>query len=78
MPSSRLQCTWGTREFNGLTCTQASNGWHRVVVDGHTTRTKGLESLDVDMDDVSELKFVMYGNDVNAWTSLTSVEVVGC
>ena len=54
------------------------SGWQDVVVDGVSAKTNGVQSIDVDTNQVDQLKFVGYGNDISSWTSILSVEVIGC
>lgn len=54
------------------------NGWQDVVVDGESRRMKGIQSVDIDVDGVTEVKFIGYGNDKDDWNSLVSLEIVGC
>ena len=52
--------------------------WEDVVVDGESRTMKGIQSVDIDIDDVTEVKFIGYGNDQNNWNSLVSLGVIGC
>lgn len=52
--------------------------WEDIVVDGESRTMKGLQSVDIDIDDVTEIKFIGYGNDQNKWNSLVSLGVIGC
>lgn len=52
--------------------------WEDVVVDGYSQNMKGTQSVDIDVDAVTEIKFIGYGNDKNEWNSLVSLGVVGC
>lgn len=52
--------------------------WEDVVIDGYSQNMKGIQSADIDVDGVTELKFIGYGNDKNEWNSLVSLGVVGC
>ena len=54
------------------------SGWQDVIVDGVSENTKGLQSIDVDIENVSQIKFIGYGNDKNNWSSIVSVDAVGC
>lgn len=57
---------------------KTASGWQDVILDGESQKTNGVQSADIDMDAVSEIKFIGYGNDINAWNSLVSMGVVGC
>ena len=52
--------------------------WEDVVIDGSSYKQRGIQSADIDVNDVSQIKFIGYGNDVNEWSSLLSVDVIGC
>lgn len=61
-----------------------AHGWEEVVVDGESLRGKGIESYDLGIKGVKQLKVVTYG--VQDWesgeavgtTSLKEIEVYGC
>lgn len=53
-------------------------GWENVVADGSSQKMKGIQSVDIDVDGVTEIKFIGYGNDKNEWNSLVSLGVIGC
>ena len=53
-------------------------GWERVVADASSQKMKGIQSVDIDVDEVTEIKFIGYGNDKNNWTSLVSLGAIGC
>lgn len=53
-------------------------GWESVVVDGSSQIMKGTQSVDIDVEEVTEMKFIGYGNDKNSWNSLVSLGVIGC
>lgn len=57
---------------------EGAEGWQDVVVDGLSQKLNGLQSVDVDVDGVTEIKFIGYGNDINEWNSLVSLGVIGC
>jgi len=57
---------------------KTDHGWEDVVVDGSSIKQRGLQPVDIDVNDVSQIKFTGYGNSVNEWNSLLSVEVIGC
>ena len=57
---------------------KGKDGWQDIVVDGESRIMKGLQSVDIDIDDVTEIKFIGYGNDQNNWNSLVSLGVIGC
>lgn len=57
---------------------KGTDEWEDVVVDGESRTMKGLQSVDIDIDDVTEIKFIGYGNDQNNWNSLVSLGVIGC
>lgn len=47
-------------------------------MDGSSHKANGIQSVDIDVDDVIQIKFIGYGNDVNQWNSLLLLGVVGC
>lgn len=52
--------------------------WEEVVVDGRSEKIRGVQSIDVDVDGVKEVKFIGYGNDQDDYTSLVFLGVIGC
>lgn len=52
--------------------------WQDVVIDGQSQLMKGTQSVDIDVDDVTEIKFIGYGNDKSEWNSLVFLGVIGC
>ena len=57
---------------------KGTDEWEDVVVDGESRTMKGIQSVDIDIDDVTEIKYIGYGNDQNSWNSLVSLGVIGC
>ena len=57
---------------------ETKSGWEDVIIDGSSKKIKGTQSENIDVNDVSRIKFIGYGNDVNDWTSLVYVDVIGC
>ncbi|CAM9319381.1 unnamed protein product [Sphacelaria rigidula] len=57
---------------------EGAEAWEDIVVDGESRLMKGVQSVDIDVDRVSKMKFVGYGNDKNEWNSLVSLGVIGC
>ncbi len=59
------------------------NGWSEVVVDGHSSKSKGIESYDIDLAGVDEIKLVFYGSvndsgDHDESNSVSEIELYGC
>ncbi len=52
--------------------------WEDIVIDGESRSMKGVQSVDIDIEGVREIKFIGYGNDKNKWNSLVSLGVIGC
>ena len=57
---------------------QGIDGWQDVVVDGQSRKMKGTQAVDIDVDGVTDIKFIGYGNDKNSWNSLVYLGVIGC
>lgn len=58
-------------------------GWIDVIIDGESNNGKGVESYDIGVEDVDQIKFVGYGFEdadgkLDKWNSITSVSVFGC
>ena len=60
------------------------NGWQDVIVDGSSNRGLGVESYDVGVEEVQQVKIVFYGYEeydtkkMGTWNSVTEVELYGC
>ena len=61
-----------------------STGWQDVIVDGYSNRGLGVESYDVGVEEVQQVKIVFYGYEeydtkkMGTWNSVTEVELYGC
>lgn len=59
-------------------------GWEEIIVDGESSPSSGMESYDIGVDNVEEIKIVGYGykkaetGETGIWNSLVGIEVYGC
>ena len=73
-----------TKAFFDVMVETEAHGWEEVVIDGESLRGKGIESYDLGMKGVKQVKIVCYGaenwdsGEAVELTSFTEVEVYGC
>lgn len=63
---------------------ETSHGWEEVIIDGESVKGNGIESYDMGIKGVKNVKIVGYGNDELEsgehcdWNSFTEIELYGC
>ena len=73
-----------TKAFFDVMVETEAHGWEEVVIDGKSLRGKGIESYDLGMKGVKQVKIACYGaedwdsGEAVELTSFTEVEVYGC
>lgn len=72
-----------TKAFFDVMVETEAHGWEEVVIDGESLMGKGIESYDLGMKGVKQVKVVTYGMEDESGeavelTSFTEVEVYGC
>ena len=61
-----------------------SHGWEDIIVDGKSTKGLGIESYDMGVEGVEEVKVIFYGyqdsetGEMGTWNSITGIELYGC
>ncbi|CAN0243504.1 unnamed protein product [Ectocarpus sp. 6 AP-2014] len=73
-----------TKAFFDVMVETEAHGWEEVIIDGESVKGKGIESYDLGLTGVKQVKVVTYGaEDIESGeaakeTSFTEVEVYGC
>ena len=52
--------------------------WQPVISDGISQKTRGTQSIDIDVDEIQQVKFVAYGMETSSKNSLVFVSLIGC
>ena len=69
-----------TQDFDVQVLRNPDDSWEDVVTDQQSLQVRGTQSITIDADNVSKLKFIGYGSDYNNHEAcaLTTMNVVGC